>query len=72
MVTPYFNTTIGSIMNKWVDFKGVVYNLPNGSVKLESYVDKDVDNHWMKVAELLDSGNWGNDMTHWVLRQKGQ
>ena len=64
MVTPYYNTTIGSIMNKWVRFKGVVYNLPNGSVKLESYVDKDADNHWMKVADFLDSGNWGNDMTH--------
>ena len=71
MVTPYFNTTIGSIVNKWVGFKGAVYNLPNGSVKLESYVDKDVDNHWMKVAELLDSGNWGNDMTHCGAKTEG-
>ena len=64
MITPYFNTTIGSIMNKWVGFKGIIYNLPNGSVKLESYIDKDDNNQWMEVAELLDRGNWGNDMIH--------
>ena len=45
-------------------FKGVVYNLPDGTVKLESYVDKDNNNHWEKVQELVDSGHWGNDMTH--------
>ncbi|MGB8158613.1 MAG: discoidin domain-containing protein, partial [Nitrososphaeraceae archaeon] len=55
---------IGSILNKWVGFKGVVYNLPDGTVKLESYVDKDNNNHWQKVEELIDSGHWGNDMTH--------
>lgn len=55
---------IGSIMNKWVGFKGIVYNLPNGNVKLESYVDKDNNNQWQKVQELVDSGDWGDDMTH--------
>ena len=55
---------IGSIIGKWVGFKAVVYNLPNGNVKLESYVDKDANNNWQKVQELVDSGNWGNDMTH--------
>jgi len=71
MITPYFNTTIGSIMNKWVGFKGIVYNLPNGSVKLESYIDKDDNNQWMEVAELLDSGNWGNDMIHCSAKTNG-
>jgi hypothetical protein len=56
--------SIGSIMNKWVGFKGVVYNLPDGTVKLESYVDKDNNNHWQKVQELTDSGHWGDDMGH--------
>ena len=55
---------IGSIMDKWVGFKGVVYNLPDGTVKLESYVDKDNNNHWQKVQELTDSGHWGDDMGH--------
>jgi hypothetical protein len=71
MITPYFNTTVGSIMNKWIGFKGIVYNLPNGSVKLESYIDKDDNNQWMKVAELLDNGNWGNDMTHCGAKTEG-
>jgi hypothetical protein len=55
---------IGSIMDKWVGFKGIVYNLPNGNMKLESYVDKNNNNQWEKVQELTDSGNWGDDMTH--------
>ena len=69
--TPYFNTTIGSIMNKWTGFKGIVYNLANNSVKLESYVDKDANNQWIKVAELVDSGKWGNDMMHCNAKTEG-
>lgn len=61
---PPSKNSIGSIMDKWVGFKGVVYNLPNGNVKLESYVDKNNNNQWEKVQELTDSGNWGDDMTH--------
>ena len=57
-------------MNKWVGFKGIVYNLPNGSVKLESYIDKDDNNQWMEVA-TLDSGNWGNDMIHCSAKTNG-
>lgn len=43
-------------------FKGVVYNLPDGRVKLESYVDDQDINHWEKADEFTDSGDWGNDM----------
>jgi hypothetical protein len=71
MITPYYNTNIGSIMNKWTGFKGIVYNLANNSVKLESYVDKDANNKWIKVAELVDNGNWGNDMMHCSARTEG-
>ena len=63
-IMPPSDNGIGSIINKWVGFKGVVYNLPDGSVKLESYVDKDNNNNWQKAAELIDSGKWGDDMTH--------
>lgn len=65
------NNSIGSIMNKWVGFKGVVYNLPDGTVKLESYVDKDATNHWEKIHELVDNNNWGNDMTHCNAKNDG-
>jgi hypothetical protein len=71
MITPYYNTSIGSIMNKWTGFKGIVYNLANNSVKLESYVDKDANNRWIKVADLVDNGNWGNDMMHCSARTEG-
>ncbi|TLX83948.1 MAG: hypothetical protein E6L01_08180 [Thaumarchaeota archaeon] len=58
-------------MNKWVGFKGIVYNLPDGSVKLESYVDKDNNNNWQKATEMVDKGSWGNDMTHCNARTPG-
>jgi hypothetical protein len=63
-IKPYSGITIGSTMNKWIGFKGVVYNLPDGSVKLESYVDKNNDNKWEKATEMVDKGNWGDNMTH--------
>ncbi len=63
-IKPYSGITIGSTMDKWIGFKGIVYNLPDGSVKLESYVDKDNNNNWQKATEMVDKANWGDDMTH--------
>jgi hypothetical protein len=63
-IKSYSGITIGSTMNKWIGFKGIVYNLPDGSVKLESYVDKDNNNNWQKATEFVDKGNWGDDMSH--------
>ena len=46
-------------------FKFVIYNtiLADGNlgVKLESWVDKNSDQHWEKVYEYTDSGGWGRD-----------
>ena len=70
-IKPYSGINIGSTMNKWVGFKGIVYNQPDGSIKLESYVDKDNNNNWQKATELIDKGNWGNDMTHCNARTPG-
>ncbi len=70
-IKPYSGITIGSTMNKWIGFKGIAYNLPDGSVKLESYVDKDNNNNWQKATELVDKGNWGDDMTHCDARTNG-
>jgi hypothetical protein len=70
-IKPYSGITIGSTMGKWIGFKGIVYNLPDGSVKLESYVDKDNNNNWQKATELVDKGNWGDDMTHCNARTGG-
>ena len=57
--TPYTGITIGSLMNKWVGFKGIVYNMPDGNIKLESYVDKDNNNHWEKVCRNDRQGATG-------------
>ena len=50
---------------KWIGIKAVFYNLPNGSVKLEQWLDdrssniNTPGNNWHKVLEFTDSGSWG-------------
>jgi hypothetical protein len=48
--------------NTWLGFKCILYNLPDGNVKLEYY--KDVTDGlnggaWIKVTEKIDNGTWG-------------
>src|ERR687898_1824192 len=58
---------MSSIEDKWVGFKGIMYNIEeNGEtvVKMEIWVDKNEDGNqdgpWVKVDENIDSGGWGD------------
>jgi membrane-associated HD superfamily phosphohydrolase len=66
--------TVGNIYDKIVGFKGIVYNINNTAVKLESWID--VENGgkgpYKKVHELIDNGDWGDAMTECDATTNGQ
>jgi len=53
-----------SIVGKWIGWKVVMYNINNNTaVKMESYLDYNNNNHWVKVTDILDDGGWFADAT---------
>ena len=55
---------MGSIEDKWVGFKGIMWNaVQNGkTVVIWKYgLTKINDKNWVKVDERTDSGGWGNE-----------
>jgi hypothetical protein len=57
--------SVNIALGKWVGIKAVYYNFPNGTVKLEQWVDDSTDNinapgnNWHKVLEFTDHDQWG-------------
>ena len=61
-----FGKNIGPIKGKWVGLKVIMYNIVQDdktAVKLELWVDKKNNNDWIKAAEKIDKGGWGNTGT---------
>ena len=57
-----------SIEDRWVGFKGIMYNIEqNGetALKMENWVDMNEDGNedgpWEKVDENIDAGGWGDE-----------
>lgn len=58
-----FGKNIGPIQGKWVGLKVIMYNIvqmDKTAVKLELWVDEKNNNNWIKAAERVDNGGWGN------------
>jgi hypothetical protein len=48
-----------SILNRWIGWKVVMYNInENKAVKMEAYLDDNDNNHWKKVSDIVDNGGW--------------
>jgi len=55
---------IGSIEDKWVGYKAIMYNtVVNGEpvVKLENWVDENNNGQWKKIFGYTDSGGFGDE-----------
>lgn len=49
--------TSKSLMNRWVGFKVIMFNIPAG-VRVETWVDDQANNGWTKVSDVTDTGGW--------------
>jgi hypothetical protein len=50
---------VDNLQDRWIGIKLVVYNLDDGNVKLELWVDDgDETNNWRKATEYVDEGSW--------------
>jgi hypothetical protein len=51
-----------SIVGRWIGWKVVMYNIANDTaVRMQSYLDDNNNNHWVKVTDIIDDGGWYAD-----------
>ena len=64
----------GEIYNKIIGFKGIVYNVNDTAVKLETWVDTENQGKgpYKKVHEGTNFGNWGDNMKLCGAEKDGQ
>jgi hypothetical protein len=56
---------VNELQDRWIGIKFMVYDLGNGHVKLELWVDDgDETNNWKKVTEYIDDGEWETAESH--------
>src|SRR5215210_156558 len=56
---------VDELHDRWVGIKFMVYDVSDGDVKLELWVDDgDGTNNWRKVTEHIDDGRWETDESH--------
>ena len=68
------NIQLGEIYNKIIGFKGIVYNINDTAVKLETWVDLNNAGKgpYKKVHEKIDNGDWGDNMKVCGAKTNGQ
>ncbi|HEX7256556.1 MAG TPA: hypothetical protein VF242_00730 [Nitrososphaeraceae archaeon] len=66
--------TVGNIYDKIIGFKGIIYNVNDTAVKLETWVDTENQGKgpYKKVHEGIDLGNWGDNMKLCGAKKDGQ
>ena len=53
------------LLGRWVGLKAIMLNINNESaVRLQIYLDDNATNHWKKVADVIDNGEWYANTPH--------
>jgi hypothetical protein len=63
--TAVAENVVSELQDRWIGIKFMVYDVGNGHVKLELWIDDgDETNNWRKVTEYIDDGEWETVESH--------
>ncbi|MDX1372018.1 MAG: hypothetical protein R3321_06085 [Nitrososphaeraceae archaeon] len=65
---------VGDLYEKIIGLKGIVYNINETAVKLETWVDTENGGKgpYKKIHEMIDNGDWGDNMKKCGAKTDGQ